>query len=166
MTSASPTTTIAFERLDDLLADGLEEMLFEHWQEVGLDHDAVPLAPDWDKYHRLEREGMFRVIAVRISGVLVGYSAWLICPSLHYRHTIHALNDYFWLAPECRRGWAGVRFFRDVEALIRGVGAAKIMYHTKPHVLLGAGRHGTVGKILLRLGYRFDEECYSKLLQG
>ncbi len=164
--SASRTKMIAFEPLDDLLADGLEEMLFDHWQEVGLDHDAVPLAPDWAKYRDMEKRGTFRMISMREFGALVGYSAWIVCPSLHYRNTLHALNDYFWLAPEKRRGWAGIRLLRTSERLMKGLGAVKIVYHIKPHVLLGATKSGTVGDILLRLGYRFDEECYSKLLRA
>lgn len=156
---------IAFEWLDDLLADGLEEMLFDHWQEVGLDHDAVPLAPDWVHYRDMEKQGIFRIVAMRDAGLLIGYSAFFVNRHLHYRHTLHAVNDYFWLSPERRRGWAGVRLFRDSERLMQGLGVVKMMYHIKPHVMLGATKSGTAGDILLRLGYRHAEDCYSKILK-
>lgn len=155
---------IAFEPLNDLLADGLEEMLFEHWQEVGLDHDAVPLAPDWEHYRLMEKQGIFRIVAMREAGALIGYSAFLVNRHLHYRHTLHAVNDYFWLAPDRRRGWTGVRLFRECERLMRGMGVVKLMYHIKPHVMLGSTKSGTAGDILLRLGYRHAEDCYSKIL--
>lgn len=155
---------IGFEPLDDLLADGLEDMLFQHWQEVGLDHDAVPLAPDWPYYRAIEKQGIFRMIAMREFGQLVGYNAFFVNRHLHYRHTLHAVNDYFWLAPERRHGWAGVRLLRDSERLLAAAGVVKVMYHVKPHVLLGARRSGTAGDLLVRLGYRHVEDVYSKLL--
>ena len=157
---------IGFERLDDLLADGLEDMLFDHWQEVGLDHDAVPLAPDWEHYRDIERQGIFRVIAMRDFGALVGYNAFFVNKHLHYRHTLHAGNDVIWLRPDKRKGMAGVRLLRDSERLLRAAGVVKIIYHIKPHVLLGARKSGNLGDILLRLGYRHIEECYSKILPG
>jgi GNAT superfamily N-acetyltransferase len=165
-TSENQTKTTAFEPLGDLLADGLEEMLFDHWQEVGLDHDAVPLAPDWEHYRRMEKEGTFRIIALRQAGALIGYSAFFVNRHLHYRHTLHAVNDYFYVAPERRSGWVGVQLFRDCERMMADLGVVKIMYHIKPHVLLGATRTGNVGRILLRLGYRHAEDCYSKILRG
>lgn len=155
---------IGFEPLDDLLSDGLEEMLFDHWWEVGLDHDAVPLAPDWAHYRDIEKQGIFRMIAMRELGSLVGYSAFFINRHLHYRHTLHGINDYFWLSPAKRRGWSGIRLFLDSEELLKGLGVVKIMYHIKPHLLLGATKSGTVGDILLRLGYRHVEDCYSKIV--
>ena len=155
---------IGFEPLRDLLADGLEDMLFEHWQEVGLDHDAVPLAPDWEHYRDMEKQGIFRIIAMRDFGQLVGYSAFFVNRHLHYRHTLHASNDYFWLRPDKRRGWAGVRLFRDSERLLKAAGVVKIAYHIKPHVLLGARKSGTAGDLLLRLGYRHAEDGYWKII--
>ena len=157
---------IAFEPLDQLLADGLEEMLFDHWQEVGLDHDEVPLAPNWAEYREHERVGRHRVIAMREFGELVGYNAFFVNKSLNYRHTLFATNNVIWVKPEKRKGMAGIRLLRDSEKLLKGIGAVKIFYHIKVHVLLGARQSGTMGDILLRLGYRRIEECYSKLLTG
>jgi len=157
---------IAFEPLDDLLADGAEEMLFDHWQEVGLDHDEIPLAPDWNEYRAQEKMGRHRVIAMREFGELIGYNAFFINKSLNYRHTLLATNNVFWMKPEKRKGMAGVRLLRESETLLRTTGVVKIFYHIKLHVLLGARKSGNVGDILLRLGYRHIEECYSKILPG
>jgi hypothetical protein len=155
---------IGFEPLDDLLADGLEEMLFDHWQEVGLDHDTIPLAPDWDEYRALEKMGRHRTIAMREFGELVGYNAFFTNKSLNYRHTLFATNNVIWLKPEKRKGMAGVRLIKESERLLGLVGAVKIFYHIKVHILLGAKRSGTMGDLLLHLGYRHIEDSYSKVL--
>ena len=155
---------IAFEPLSNLLADGLEEMLYDHWQEVGIDHDAVPLAPDWDHYRELEKQGILRIVTMREFDELIGYNFFFVNRHLHYRHTLHAVNDVIWLKPEKRKGLAGVRLLKDSEKMLRATGVVKIIYHIKPHVLLGVRQTGTVGNLLLHLGYRHAEECYSKIL--
>lgn len=157
---------IGFEPLNNLLADGLEEMLFDHWQEVALDHDTIPLAPDWEKYREIEKLGLFRVVAMREFDELVGYNAFFVNKPLHYRHTLHAVNDVIWLKPEKRKGMSGVRLIKESEKLLQDMGVAKIIYHIKVHVLLGARQSGNLGNLLIHLGYRHIEECHSKTLLG
>lgn len=149
-----------------MLADGLEELVHDNWREIALDHDRVPLAPDWDEYAELERKGRHKFVAMRDGGVLVGYNAFFLNKALNYRHTLFGVNNVIWLHPDYRHGFSGVRFLRESERLLWDEGVVKLIYHIKVHVLLGARRSGNMGDILLRLGYRHIEECYSKTRPG
>ena len=155
--------TLEWESLDRLLDDGVEDMLARHWDEVAVDKDIIPLAPDWDRAFKLQENDILHTAAMRRDGQLVGYNAFLVMPALHYRFTIHAINDVIFVSPE-ERGTAGIKMIRGCEAMLRELGVVKILYHTKLHVAVGAKRQALVGDILSRLGYRLDEHIYSRLL--
>jgi hypothetical protein len=155
---------LQWEPLDRLIADGVEDLLAAHWEEVALDKSAVALAPDWPKARELERIGILKTLAMRREGVLIGYNAFLITPHLHYRQILQAVNDVIYLDP-AERGSAGVRLIRGTEALLRELGVQRILYHTKLHVLLGRRKQGRVGDLLERLGYSHVENIHAKLLE-
>jgi hypothetical protein len=159
--------SIGWSSIDEALADGLEDMIALHWEEVALDKTSIPLDVDWDGYRRREREKTFRGIAMRCDGRLIGYNAFFITPTLHYRSTLHALNDVIYVDPD-GRGMAGVRLLRESEHLLSGLAPlVKVIYHTKLHVVLGQGaRSGTVGTLLERLGYSHIENVYAKLVRS
>lgn len=131
---------------------------------MALDKDRVPLDVDWGRYFAMERAGCLRGITVRRNGKLIGYSAFITTPHLHYKSTPYAINDVFYIDPE-HRGLAGVRLIQQSEKLLREIGVRKVLYHVKLHVLLGKGSNrAIVGRLLERLGYRHIEEVYAKLL--
>ena len=41
-------------------------MLQRHWEDLALDKEAVPLAPDWARYEQMEATGMLSAIAVQL----------------------------------------------------------------------------------------------------
>lgn len=134
----------------------LPELWGRHWDEVALDKEAVPLAPDWAGYTELERVGMLHIMTARADGKLIGYYFAIVRPHLHYRHTLHAFSDIFIILPEYRRGLAGYQLFRETEKMLKALGVRKTYVVTKVHIPL---------KMLMkRLGYRFIERVYSKLL--
>lgn len=154
----------AWDKLSRLLEEGLDDHIREHWEEVALDKETVPYAPDYGRYLDMEQKGLFRIMSMRRGGRLVGYNAFFTMPHLHYRFTMHALNDVIYIDPEERRGWAGVRLIMEAEkALARLADPVKIFYHTKLHV---AEDRGTVGRILERLGYAHVERVYAKVVSG
>lgn len=125
---------------------------------------------DWRQYKRMERIGSCLWIGARNGdGELIGYASFIIGPSLHNMHSVHALNDLIYLAPEARRGWNGVRLIRFAEEWLTALGVKKIVYHTKMHVAIGTNDksdpiHGTVGLLLHKLGYKLGEEMSYKLV--
>jgi len=157
--------TFAVETINDALRDGFEDLAAEHWAEVALDKDAVPLSPDWPKYRWLEKAGILKSITARRAGRLIGYDVFFVQPTLHYSTSTWAVNDILYLDPEERRGMAGARLILESEKLLREMGVQKVLYHTKLHVHLGHGKaRGMVGDLLLKLGYKHVENVMAKLL--
>lgn len=157
--------TFAFETINAVLQDGFEDMAALHWDEVALDKDAIPLAPDWEKYRWLEKSGILKSVAARRAGKLIGYDVFFVQPALHYSTSLWAVNDILYLDPEERRGMAGARLIRQAEKMLGALGVRKVIYHTKLHVHLGHGKaHGTVGDLLIKLGYKHVEDVLAKLI--
>ena len=158
---------VGWETIDNALAAGLEDMIALHWDEVALDKTAIPLDVDWEGYRRRERERTFRGIAMRRNGRMIGYNAFFITPTLHYKSTLHALNDVIYVDAD-ERGMAGVRLLRETERLLSTLAPlVKVIYHTKLHVVLGQGtKSGTVGTLLERLGYSHIENVHAKLVRS
>ena len=120
-----------------------------HWEEIAQDRDSVPLDPDFDNYYRLDLEGILHILTVRVDGELAGYTFSLIGPHLHYHSTKTAQTEMFWLAPEHRSGWTGVRLLRLTRRGLRDRGVKLHLINFK----IGF-ESGRVGKLLSRLGYR------------
>jgi hypothetical protein len=147
---------LTWEKIDRLLDDGVEELLYDHWREVGLDHDNVPLDPDWERARCLERMGILHTAALRRDGKLLGYNAFHVTPHIHYRSVIFAVNDVLFVDPD-GRGIAGVKLVKGVEPMLAALGVRKVYYHTKVHVPL-------TGDLLGKLGYSHIENIYSKTI--
>ncbi len=155
----------AFEPLDKVRADGVEDILLRHWEEVALNKDQVPLAIDWTQYYALERAGILKSVVMRQGGRLIGYDAFFVQPTLHYRTSLWALNDILYLVPEHRRGRAGVLLIDAAEHLLRDLGVQKVLYHTKLHLDLGHHTGGdTVGRLLSKRRYVHVENVWAKML--
>ena len=130
-----------------------------HWEEIAEDKDRVPLDLDFDAYFRLDLEGVLHILTVRVNGELVGYTFNLIGPHLHHHSTRTAQTEMFWLAPEQRSGWTGVRLFRLTRRGLRDRGVK--LHHVNFKLSFKAGR---VGKLLSRLGYRPSDIVMRQIL--
>lgn len=182
----------AREPLTAILESGLEPLLRAHWSEVAHDKDVIVLNPDWAEYFDQERAGRFVAFSLRDDGDLVGYTAFFIVRSLHYRDHVFAMNDVIYLRPETR-GVEGLRMVLRAEAELRKAFVTKVFYHVKADALLGmpegdslaaveavmaveqefdieipdaaAGDDRTLGGVLRALGYRHVENHFGKLLK-
>ena len=139
----------------------VQPLWLQHWREVGLDHGAVPLDPDMAKYQAYADAGILFILTVRTvpDAELVGYLTAILVGHLHYKSTLYAIGDLFYLAPACRRGFAGVRLFREAERHFRRLGVKKVQMGTKLHDGLD------VSRLLERLGYRHTDKLYCKVLE-
>ena len=139
--------------------------LFErHWRELALDRERVPLDVDWDRYLALAATDALHVVTVRDGDVLVGYIFNIVGPHLHYRSTIHAELEMFWLDPAYRgaeNGWFALRMFRENEKHLRSLGVKKVHVAEKLHFM-----GGRVGLIFKRLGYKPVETNWGKWIGG
>lgn len=128
-----------------------------HWLEVALDHDSVPLAPDIESYNTLEKNGNLHLLVVRKDGKIIGYHIAIIRTHLHYKHTLHAFTDIYYVAPEHRQGMTGVKMFKEAEKSLAQRGVKKMVSGTKTSL--------DMGKIFERLGWRETERTYTKCIK-
>jgi GNAT superfamily N-acetyltransferase len=138
----------------------LAQLLPTHWREIALDQDVIPLDMDWEAYAELDRLGILHCVTARNdTGTLVGYFLAFLRGHLHYRTSLTAFEDMFYLDPAYRSGWTGVRFFQAVEAAWRARGVERAAISYKLHF-----RQGKVGKLLAYLGWQATETNYTKYL--
>jgi GNAT superfamily N-acetyltransferase len=158
----APRYTIQWEPLDAILDDKLIALLVENYAEIETDHDVVELDPDWARAYALEEMGVLRILTLRCDDELVGYNAFHVMPHIHAQSTSMAVNDVLYVKPE-HRGRAGLQLIRVAERALKAAGVVRVHYSTKVHATVGRRGHKT-GDVLAKLGYRHDEQSYSKLL--
>lgn len=138
----------------------MEPILVAHWHEIALGHAEVPLDIDHDRYDNLCDAGALHIVTVRDDGVLVGYHAAIIAGHLHYKSTLHGITDVYFILPEYRRGYTGIRLFRRVRSEMRLLGVKKLITAAKLHTA-----DGNSGKLFEFLGYDATETVYTMLIK-
>lgn len=139
------------------LRDEMLPLLVRHWREVALNHAEVPLDIDEERYAALDEAGGLHIVTARLDGALIGYHVAIVSTHLHYRSTLHGITDVYYLAPEHREGFTGIRLFKAVEHEMRQLGVRKLFTGTKVHL--------DMSRLFERLGYTRVEYLYSKLLK-
>lgn len=148
-----------WERFNAIVHE-LPPLFNEHWRELALNQDVIPLAPDWDKYYQLDIAGALHILTARVSsGQLVGYAFTLVGPHPHYATTVWAHVDMYWLDPVYRQGWTGVRFIKALVLGAKTLGAVNLTLATKTHFA-----DNRVTKLLQRLGFVPIETIHAKRL--
>lgn len=104
---------------------------------------------------------MFRVWAGRDGPTLVGYLAFFIQPHLHYRRTLHAVEDLFMLAAPYRKGMNGYRMFTTAIDALREIGVKRVILHTK--VAFQQDRGG-LARFFERLGFQHTDDLWIRTL--
>jgi GNAT superfamily N-acetyltransferase len=144
------------ESLSDLLGGEIEPLWQRHWEELALDREVVPLDPDYQRYRELDAQGALSTVTMRQNGRLVGYSIMLVAAGLHYKSTLEAQMDIFWIMPEARGRFGGVRLFKAVERELRRRGVKRIY--------AGSKLHNDSSRLFVALGYTPIEAWFSKML--
>lgn len=122
--------------LVESLTDHLEEMkpLFpEHWKELALNQDEVPLDPQYDIYLARDARGEVLFVAGRNDGELIAYFVGFVASGLHYKTCRTLTMDIFWVKPEHRGKSAGLRLFKAVEQEARRRGVQRMFVGSKLH---------------------------------
>lgn len=143
------------ERYEDTIAE-LRQIYPEHWAEIALDKEAIPLDPDYARYDRMAKEGILHLVTARDGPVLAGYHLSMITPHLHYKSSLTCFTDIFYLRKPYREGMNGyklLKFFRDS---VREKGVQKIYMGCKLALDLDS--------VLKRLGFTAIERLYTKVL--
>lgn len=149
--------TAHVESFEQRLAE-LQTLLPLHYEELALNKDKVPLAPQYNVYIDRERRGELLFVAMREAGQLIGYFIGFIAPGLHYSTCLTCTMDIFYIAQEKRTGSAGVRLFRFVEAELQRRGVQRWF--------MGSKIHADASALFKRIGAQPVETYYSKWLGG
>lgn len=147
--------TAHIESFEDRLPE-LKILLPEHYKELALNQDHVPLDPQYGTYIERERQGMLLFVTLRDAGDLVGYFIGFIAPGLHYQTCLTCTMDIFFVRKDKRTGSAGVRLFRFVEVELRRRGVQRW--------LMGSKIHADASALFKRIGAAPIETYYSKWL--
>jgi GNAT superfamily N-acetyltransferase len=136
--------------------DEIEPLMRQHYEEIALYKDRIPLAPDWGRYRHMEETQSLAVYTAREDGALIGYSVFLLSYHLHYVHTLVAANDVLFLDRDHRKGSTGIKLIKHSEQELKKLGVERIMWHVKFDHDFRA--------ILHRLGYADEEAIVGKLV--
>lgn len=108
------------ERLDEL-----KVLLPDHYRELALNQDEVPLDPQYEIYIDNEHKGGLLFVVLRDAGEMVGYYIGFIAPGLHYKTCLTCITDIFYVKPEKRDGTAGIKMFRFIEKELKRRGVQR-----------------------------------------
>lgn len=112
----------------------VKPLLPDHYRELALDQDHVPLSPQYDVYLERDRRGEVVCIAMRSAGELVGYFIGFKAPGLHYSTCLTLIADIFWLKPEHRGKNGGNLLFAAVEVEAKRLGVQRMFVGSKVHL--------------------------------
>jgi GNAT superfamily N-acetyltransferase len=138
--------------------DELKRLLGLHWEELALNRDKVPLAPQWPLYAQREAHGQLIYVTLRDGGELIGYIIMFVAPGLHYETCLTASMDILFVRPDRRDASAkGVFLMIDtLEAELRRRGVHRWFMATK--------LHKDISPIFKRRGFEPVEMMHSKWL--
>ena len=135
----------------------LQPLWDAHWQEVALNRDEIKLAVDFEAYADQERMGTLQVMVARADGFVIGYHLSFIHPHLHYRDSLSAYTDVFYVDPSYRKGSVGINLFREVEKAWKARGVQKAFTGTKKSLDLS--------RLFEHLGWTAAETLFVKMIQ-
>ena len=158
--------SIAWEPIDKLLRDGLEDLAVLHWEESEIDKEEIPLEIDVDRARAFEKASQYRIAGLRREGELVGYAAFVVITSIFHRRTLHAFCDAIYVDP-AYRGPASLGLIDWCERMLAAEGVRKIYISERiPTDLSEQDKAARLGALLTALGYTMSERRHSKVLGG
>ena len=131
-------------------------LLEDHYKEIGLYNDKMVFDPDLEAYTALCKAGMLYILSAREGNKLVGYCVFFLQNSLHYKATSSAHNDVFYIRPEYRKGFIGVRLLKKAEKFLKEKGVEVLWCSFKTYAPLDS--------LFKRLGWDFSEKVYTKYI--
>lgn len=136
------------------IKDELEPLLREHKDEVAV-YDFFDLNVDWDRYVEGDDKDVIVTFTVRSDGELVGYAAYFVSQSLHYRDQKYAVMDVIYLTPEFREAGIGASLLSFAEEYLTEEFDVSMM---TIHMKVWAPFEGVADY----LGYELKEYMYTK----
>ena len=136
-----------------------QALLRLHWLEIALHQDVIELAPAQEQYEHIDQAGQLLIVTARtLDGHMVGYYAAFVRPHLHYRFSLSAFQDLFYLHPDHRKGATAINLFREAERALRARGVERVFGSCKVEPDLRP--------LFKRLGWTQHEYGFTKLLKA
>lgn len=146
------TVTYALEPWDAYYRD-CQALWPEHYAEIAVQKDRMPMRPDVEAYQALERAGMLQIVVAREDGRMIGYVLSVIRAHLHYADVLCGFEDAYFLTKAHRKGFVGVKLLREAVEQMRRAGVRKAFFMTKVAHDAGA--------IFERMGFTRSDIVYS-----
>ncbi len=153
---------VQVETYQQFIDDALGEILEEHYEDLALNQDKVPLDPQLHVYREREEKGELLVMSMRsdeppFEDELAGYFIGFIAPGLHYQTCLTCTMDIFYVRPKFRDNLlAGRRLFKAVERGLKTRGVDRWFVGTK--------LNKDVGRLFESLNFEPVEMYYAKWL--
>ncbi|MBB4226023.1 hypothetical protein [Variovorax guangxiensis] len=138
--------------------DHMAHLWPSHWAEVAMNRDTIRLEIDFDSYNQHAATGALHIVVARKSGEVIGYHVSLVRPHLHYKSSLSAFTDVYYIAPPHRTGRTPMRLFEFVERSLKARGVEKLFTGTKLSL--------DAGPLLQHLGWVPTEMLYTKYIGG
>ena len=110
-----------------------EYLLPQHYEELALNKDKVPLAPQWEIYFQFEDAGQLLFVTAREAGEIIGYFIGFVKPGLHYKTCLTCQMDIFYIRKDKRGGRLGIKLFQFVEKELKRRGVQRWFVGSKLH---------------------------------
>ncbi len=128
-----------------------------HYDEIAADKDLIKLNPDHERYEYHDSIGQLNLVTCRKDGALVGYHIAFVYTHPHYRDSLTAFTDVFFIHPEHRNGRVGIRLFQYAEKTLREKCVQRIYTGTK--------LSNDIGSLLEYMDFKPIERLYTKVLR-
>ena len=147
--------TVMTESFAERLAE-LQLILPLHYEELALNKDKVPLAPQYGVYLERESNGQLVFMVMREAGEMIGYFIGFVAPGLHYQTCLTCHMDIFYIRPDKRGHAYGKALFEAVEAHLRFRGVQRWFVGSKCHM--------DASWLFNQLGFELVETTHTKWL--
>jgi hypothetical protein len=142
------------ERFSDVIGE-MREYFTAHYQELATFKDKISeVNPDYALYEAMDAAGKLHLVTARDEGKLVGYYVGVVMPQPHYKTTLAAMADLYWLHPDYRKGFTGVDFLRFIESSLKERGVQVTVMGTK--------LSKDLGRLYEHLGYQPTDTVWRK----
>lgn len=138
--------------------DEMSHLWPDHWQEVAVNKEQIKLDPDLDTYAAFANAGMLHIVVARKEGEVIGYHFSIVRPHLHYRQSLSAFTDIYYIAPQYRTGRTPLRLFEYVEKTLKARGVQKMFTGTKLSL--------DAGPLFEHMGWTETERLFVKMIGG
>ena len=101
-----------------------------HYDEIEILKE-FPLDIDYETYESIYNSKRLVFISAKDGEELVGYIVFFVMPHIHSKNCLTAHEDLYFLKPEYRKGYNGIKMFKFAQEYLKDIGVDLVLYATK-----------------------------------